>query len=204
MSRGLSLSALSGPRCCFHPSFSLTLVSWGNGQMGFSRKATLCLLHLPSPHLALRSLALTLPWQLCRADWQLPVGQSHGTGQCWAIGLGSEPVLWMPVDTLGMCFMGLEVPTGAESIKPRYLLPVAPSSPGDLLLPQLQGPLSLSSRQASVFIPMGSLELHLTKATAFPPDHPPAPPTPQGGLWVISVCRGSGSGLTNCLTLTRR
>ncbi|CAN0283199.1 unnamed protein product [Rangifer tarandus platyrhynchus] len=110
----------------------------------------------------------------------------------------------MPVDTLGMCFMGLEVPTGAESIKPRYLLPVAQSSPGDPLLPQLQGPFSLSSCQASVFIPMGSLELHLTKATAFPPDHPPAPLTPQGGLWVISVCRVSGSGLTNCLTLTRR
>ena len=168
-SRGLSLSSLSGPRCCYHPSFSPSLVSWGNGQMGFSRKATPCLLHLPSPHPALRSLSLRLQWQLCRADWQLPVGQRHGTGQCWAISPASEPVLWMPVDTLGMCFIGLEVPVGAESIKLRYLLPVPPSPPGDLLLPQLQGPSFLSSRLASVFIPVGSLELRLTKATAFFP-----------------------------------
>ena len=75
----------------------------------------------------------------------------------------------MPVDTLGMCLIGLEVPVGAESIKLRYLLPVPPSRPGDLLLPQLQGPSFLSSRLASVFIPVGSWALRLTKATAFFP-----------------------------------
>lgn len=75
----------------------------------------------------------------------------------------------MPGDTLGMCFIGLEVPVGAQSIKLRYLLPVPPSPRGDLLLPQLQGPSFLSSCLASVFIPVGSLELHLTKATAFLP-----------------------------------
>lgn len=181
-SRGFSLSALSGPRCCFHPSFSPTLVSWGNGQMGFSRKATLCLLHLPSPHPALRSLALTLPWQLCRADWQLPVGQRHGTGQCWAIGPGSEPVLWMPVDTLGMCFMGLEVPTGAESIKPRYLLPVAPSSPGDCSFPSFRAPPFSAAARPWCLSPWVLWSCTLQKPQPSPP-----PPTcsPDSTGWTV-------------------
>ena len=102
-----------------------------------------------------------------------------------------------------MCFMGLEVPTGAESIKLRYLLPVAPSSPGDLLLPQLQGPSSQQPPGLGVY-PHGFFGAAPYKSHSLPPHHPPAPPTPQGGLWVISVRRGSGGGLTNCLTLTRR
>lgn len=88
-----SLLSLPDPKCLWILSYFafLQLGFLGERNAGFSRKATTVCLLLPLP---LGAAALQLPWQLCRAAVQRPVGQRCTTwarpGSWLALGPGLQ------------------------------------------------------------------------------------------------------------------